>query len=78
VQGGVAAQLTLLLGGLLCENVASKSLRTLDASAAAYLEALGSASFGFRLGHGYHSFSDLNPRRVAEAISTCRPEHALG
>ena len=45
------AQLALVLGGFFGEDVALERLSTLDGSAAANLKALGSAFFGFHLGH---------------------------
>src|SRR5262245_13111055 len=48
---GRAAQMALVLGRLLREDVALERLRALDAAAGAGLEALGGAALGFRLGH---------------------------
>src|SRR5690606_17488381 len=45
------AQLALVLGGLLGQDVALEGLATLDGSAAANLKALGRAFLGFHLGH---------------------------
>ena len=45
------AQLALVLGGFFGQDVTLERLSTLDGSAAANLKALGSAFFGFHLGH---------------------------
>jgi hypothetical protein len=46
-----AAQMTLVLGGFLGEDVALEGLATLDGSAGANPKALGSAFLGLHLGH---------------------------
>src|SRR5713101_5805344 len=46
-----AAQMPLVLGGLLGEDMALERLRALDRAAGAHLEALGGATLGLQLGH---------------------------
>jgi hypothetical protein len=43
--------MTLILGGLLGQNVALESLATFDSSARTDTKALFGAAFGFHLGH---------------------------
>src|SRR5690606_10440734 len=61
------AQLALVLGGFLGQDVALESLATLDGSAAANLKALRRAFLGLHLGHddSYVEFKYMNHRCLA-------------
>src|SRR5205823_4230299 len=56
MDSGGPAQMALVLGGLLGEDVALERLRALDAAAPAHAEALFCAALGFHLWHDNFSF----------------------
>src|SRR2546428_13356420 len=68
-----AAQMPLVLGGLLGEDMALERLRALDRAAGAHLEALGGATLGLQLGHCLTPSLDMATGGSCGALETSAP-----
>jgi hypothetical protein len=75
-----AAQLTLVFGGFLGQDMTFESLRALDAPAGAELETLCRPALGFHFGHNYslsYGAGCFPEEKLGNPYTTCYRDYLL-